>query len=113
MFAYNSLIFIFSSECIQYKLATTVFRSLHGLTPPYISDDLYRLVDIPSWRHLRLASSRQFDVPHTHCRTIGDQAFAAAGSMLCDSLPVDITDCVSLTSFCRKLKTFLFSVSFP
>jgi len=36
------------SERIQYKLATTVFWSLHGLAPPYLSDDLHRLVDIPS-----------------------------------------------------------------
>jgi len=54
------------------------------------------------------ASSLQLDVPHTHCRIIGDRAFAAAGLMLCNSLPHDITDCVSLTSFCRKPKTFLF-----
>jgi len=40
--------------------------------------------------------------------------FAAAGPTLWNSLPHDITDYVSLTSVCRKLKTFLlFSVSFP
>jgi len=102
-----------SSERIQYKLAMTVFRSLHGLAPPYLSDDLHRLVDIPSRRRLRSASSLQLDVPRTHRRTVGDRAFATAGPTLWNSLPHDITDCVSLTSFCRKLKTFLFSVSFP
>jgi len=30
-----SLHWLRSSERIQYKLATTVFRSLHGLAPPY------------------------------------------------------------------------------
>jgi len=39
-------------------------------------------------------------------RTVGDWAFAAASPTLWNSLPHDITDCVPLTSFCRKLKTF-------
>jgi len=42
----------------------------------------------------------------THGRTVGDRAFAAAGPTFWNSLPHDITDGVSLTSFCRKLKTF-------
>jgi len=108
-----SLHWLCSSERIQYKLATTVFLSLHCLAPPYLSDDLHRLVDIPSRRRLRSASSLQLDVPRTHRRTVGDRAFAAAGPTLWNSLPHDITDCASLTSFCRKLKTFLFSISFP
>jgi len=57
-----SLHWLRSSEGIQYKLATTVFQSLHGLAPPYLSDDLHRLVDIPSLRRLRSASSLQLDV---------------------------------------------------
>jgi len=68
-----SLHWLRSSERIQYKLATTVFWSLHGLAPPYLSDDLLRLVNIPSRRCLRSASSLQLDVPRTHRRTIGDE----------------------------------------
>jgi len=90
--ALASLHWLRSSERIQYKLATTVFRSLHGLTPPYLSDDLHRLVDMPSRRRLRSASSLQLDVPRTHHRTVGDRAFAATGPTLWNSLPHDITD---------------------
>jgi len=43
-----SLHWLRSSEHIQYKLATTMFWSLHGLAPPYLSDDLHLLVDILS-----------------------------------------------------------------
>jgi len=50
------------SARIQYKLTTTVFRSLHGLAPPYLSDKLHRLVNIPSRRRLRSASSLQLNV---------------------------------------------------
>jgi len=48
----------------------------------------------------------------THRRTVGDRSFAAAGPTLWNSLPHDITDCVSLTSFCRKLKLFCFLYHF-
>jgi len=67
---------------------------------------------IPSRRRLRSASSLQLDVPRTHRRTVGDRAFAAAGPTLWNSLPRDITDCVSLASFCRKLKTICFLYHF-
>jgi len=100
-----SLHWLHSSEHIQYKLATTVFRSLHGCAPPYLSDN-HRLVDIPSRRRLQSAFSLQLDVPRTHRRAVGDQTFAATSPTLWNSLPHDITDCVSLTSFCQKLKTF-------
>jgi len=70
------------SECIQYKLATTVSRWLHGLASPYVFDDLHHFVDIPSRRRLRSASSLQLDVSHTPCHTI-----AAAGPTLWNSLP--------------------------
>jgi len=52
------------------------------------------------------------DVLRTHRRTVGDRAFAAAGPTLWNSLPHDVTDCVSLTSICRKLKTFCFLYHF-
>jgi len=51
-------------------------------------------------------------MPRTHRRTVGDRAFAAAGPTLWNSLPHDITDCVSLTSFSRKPKTFGFLYHF-
>jgi len=75
-----SLHWLCSSERIQYKLAMTVFWSLHGLAPPYLSDDLHRLVDIPSRRRLWSASSLQLDVSRTHRRTVGDRAFRCCRS---------------------------------
>jgi len=62
---------------------------------------------------LRSASSLQHDVPLTHRRAVSDRAFAAAGLTLVNSLPHDITDSESLTSFCRQPKTFLFSILLP
>jgi len=106
-----SLHWLRSSERIQYKLATTVFRSLHGLAPLYLSDDLHRLVDILLRRRLRSASSLQLDMPRTR-RTIGDRAFAAASRTLWNSLPHDITDCVT-DIILPETENFLVFVSFP
>jgi len=102
---------LYAQPCVghsRYQLSSSYCVNLAT-----VFDDLLRLVDILSRRRLRSTSSLQLDVSRTHRRTVGDRAFAAAGPTLWNSLPHDITDCVSLTSFCRKLKTFLFSISFP
>ena len=69
-----------ASERIQFKLATLVYQSLNGLAPRYLSDDLRRVADIPSWRNLRSASSCQLEVPRTRLTSVGDRTFSAAGS---------------------------------
>ena len=43
-----SLQWLRAPECIQFKLATLTYRSLHGLAPQYLTDDLHRAADIPS-----------------------------------------------------------------
>ena len=101
------------SERIQFKLATLIYRSLHGLAPQYLADDLCFGTDIPGRRRLRSAISFQLVVPRTRLVTVGDRTFSAAGSRLWNSLPHDVTECQTLAAFRRKLKHFLFSLSFP
>ena len=45
--------------------------------------------------------------------TVGDRAFTAAGSRLCNSLLPDIRSAQTLPVFCNRLKTYLFSKYFP
>jgi len=80
--------------------------------PPYLSDDFHRLVDIPSRRRLRSASSLQLDVSRTHRRTVGDRAFAAAGPTLWNSLPYDITTllCVAVVILPETENFFVFYI---
>jgi len=101
------------SERIQFKLATLVYQSLHGLVPRYLSDDLRHVADIPSRRNLRSASSCQLEVPRTRLTSVGDRTSSAAGSRLWNSLPRDVTECQTVEAFKRKLKHFLFSLLFP
>ena len=48
-----SLHWLRASERIQFKLATLVYRSLHGLGPQYLLDELHRVADIASRQRLR------------------------------------------------------------
>jgi len=64
-------------------------------------------------RRLRSASSFRLEVPRTRLVTVADRTFSAAGSRLWNSLPRDVTECQTLDVFRRKLKLFLFSLSFP
>jgi Reverse transcriptase (RNA-dependent DNA polymerase) len=100
-------------ERIQFKLASLVYRSLHGSAPRYLADDLLRVADIASRRRLRSASTQRLDVPRARLTTVGDRTFRVAGSRLWNSLPADVVDCQTFALFRRRLKHFLFSLSFP
>jgi len=93
---------------VQFKLVTLVYRSLHGLAPCYVSDDLRCVADIPSRRNLWSASSCQLEVLSTRLTSDGDRTFSTAGSRLWNSLLHDITECQTVEAFKRKLKTLVY-----
>jgi len=99
-------------ERVTYKLAVTVYRCLHGMAPPYLCDGLQRVAELNRHR-LRSSTSNALVVPATRLVTVGDRAFPVAGSRLWSSLPTDVTSAITLPVFCSRLKTYLFSVSFP
>jgi len=98
---------------IVYKLALLAYRSLHGLAPAYLADVLHPVTDVPGRRRLRSASSLNVAVPSTYLRTIGDRAFPAAASQSWNSLPPEVTSWTTVSTIKSKLKTYLFSLSFP
>jgi len=78
------------------------------LSPPYLADELCRVADVDSRRRLRSASTSTFIVPPMRHSTIGDRAFPAAASRVCNSLPSSVTSSTPLTVFRRRIKTELF-----
>jgi len=58
-------------------------------------------------------SSSQLVIRRTRLSTVGDRAFPVAGCRLWNSLPPDVTSASKLTVFRNRLKTYLFSRSFP
>jgi len=111
--ALTSFHWLRAPERVQFKLAMLVYKSLHGLTPQYLSDDLLRVADMPGRRQLRSALTHRLEVPRTRLATVGDRTFQVAGSKLWNSLPGDVIASDSVDVFRRRLKHYFFSRSFP
>ncbi len=99
-------------ERVDYKVALTTYRALHGLSPPYL-DVFMRVADIAARRRLRSAASEQLLVTPHRLVGAGRRSFPVAGSILWNSLPADVQSSPSLPVFRSRLKTYLFRRSFP
>jgi len=94
-------------EATNRKVMVLVYKSLHRLAPPYLSDDCQLVTDV-GCRHLRSADVHICLVPRTQSR-LGDRSFGVTGPRLWNSLPVELwQQDICLTEFRRLLKTFLF-----
>jgi len=71
---------------IEYKLAVLAYRSLQGLTPPYLANELQPVSTLDTRRRLRSANTNNLVVLPTRLSTVGDRAFpvaAARGGTAC------------------------------
>ena len=94
---------------VNFKVATLVYRCLHGLAPPYLSSTLHRVSEVETRRRLR--SSADTDIlltPRSRLVTARDRSFSVAGPRIWNDLPETVRAAPSLSSFKRQLKTFLF-----
>ena len=100
------------SERVTFRLATLAYRCQHSTAPPYLAAQIQRVADMPT-RHGRSGSTEQLYTPFTRRSTIGDRAFSIAASRAWNSLPPAVQTSESLPIFRRRLKTELFTRSFP
>jgi len=92
---------------IKFKLAVLVYKSVHGLTAPYLTDDC-QLVANSGRRRLRSADVDTCIIPRTNT-WLGDRSFAVTGPQLWNTLPVELCQPdIELVTFRRLLKTHLF-----
>jgi hypothetical protein len=98
-------------ERVDFKLAVTVYKCLHGLAPQYLVDSIQRVSEAGR-RQLRSSATEALVVPYTRLVTAGDRAFSSFGSRLWNSLPYDVTAATTLPIFRSRLKTYLFNRSF-
>ena len=95
---------------IEYKLSVICHNHFIDCSPPYISEILS--VYTPS-RCLRSSSDkRTFCIPKTHTRSYGERSFAFSGPKQFNSLPPNIRDLPTTSSFKKALKTHLFKKYF-
>jgi hypothetical protein len=96
---------------ITFKVATLVFKCLHGGAPSYLSE--YACVPVSSIagrRHLRSADMNFLYVPPTRT-AVGARSFAVSGPSVWNSLPLTLRSYeFSIAGFRRALKTYLFSL---
>jgi len=78
----------------------------------YLQEVIQPGAEVTSRPRLWSSSSSALLVPVTRRTTLGDQAFAIAGSRAWNTLADFIIDCSSSRTFKQYLKTYLFSLSF-
>ncbi|KAI2647433.1 DNA mismatch repair protein MSH3 [Labeo rohita] len=94
---------------VNFKILLIVYKSLHGMAPPYISD---LLIEHSVTRTLRSSNQRLLLIPQTKRKCRGDRAFASIAPRLWNDLPSFIRMASSVATFKSKLKTYLFDNAF-
>ena len=112
-YSVTSVAWLLVLERIAYRLAVLAFRCQHGTAPPYLSAELSPVADDDSRRRLRSANTAALVIPRTKHSTIGDRAFPVAAARVWNSLPPLVSSSPSLSVFKRRLKTELFTRSYP
>ena len=90
---------------VDFKLATLMFKSLHGCAPSYLSDASKSATE--SSRRLRSSGAITCVIPWSRTR-LGDKSFDVAGPRLWNKLSASLRSSDSLCQFRRQLKMFLF-----
>jgi len=101
---HNELHWLDVLQRVIFKLCTTVYKCLHCLAPQYLAELCVPVADVPGRRHLRSASRGLLDYPRYKLSNYGRRAFSHAGPYYWNSLPYNMHNSVSITSFKRALK---------
>ena len=87
-----------------------VYKCLHNMAPGYLSTLCQPVSSVLGRRHLRSARRGELDFPRVNLASYGGRAFAYAGPTSWNSLPDSLKNInLTLQTFKRNLKTFLFS----
>ncbi len=92
------------------------YKALHGLAPQYLSELLIPYTPTRDLRSsdtgLRSSETGLLTVPLTRLRLMGDRAFSSLAPKLWNSLPIEIRQAKTLSTFKSRLKTHFFRVAF-
>ena len=94
---------------IVFKIATVVYKCLHGLAPLYLARHCIPLTEVHGRGHLRSAAAHKLSEPRTHTKLAGSRLFSVCGPVVWNGLPERLRNHgLSLNAFRRELKTELF-----
>lgn len=94
---------------IHFKILLIVYKSLHGLAPSYISENLTLYT---TTRTLRSSDRGMLAVPRSQKTKVGDWAFSVEAPRLWNSLPEAIRKADSVEALKKHLKTPFYSLAF-
>ncbi len=94
---------------VDFKILMLTYKALHGLAPQYLSE---LLIPYTPTRDLRSSETGLLTVPLTRLRLMGDRAFSSLAPKLWNSLPIEIRQAETLSTFKSRLKTHFFRVAF-
>jgi hypothetical protein len=96
-------------ERIQFRVASIVYRCLHGMAPPYLTELLAPIAASARRHGLRSAITNNLVVPRVKLVTYGARAFGVAGPACWNGLPNYLKESdLTFDLFKRQLKTYLF-----
>ena len=102
------------NERVEFKLCLMVYKALNCMAPRCLSD--LCVLDSVQRRPLRSAATsvnKLTELNRSNTTGFYERAFAVAGPVHWNRLPVSLRENQSLMSFRTKMKTELFSRSFP
>ena len=95
---------------IRYKIILLTFKALKGLAPSYLRSMLE--VQIHQRKTRLSCSGLRLKEPRFKLESGGNRAFSVSAPRLWNGLPKDMRSIVELECFKRRLKTYLFEISF-
>lgn len=101
----SSLHWLPINQRIQFKILTTVYRSLNGTAPQYLNS---LLTDYTPSRSLRSSNLNLLSAPNVRTK-VGSRGFRSSGPAMWNSLPANFrTPNTTYSAFRSQLKTHLF-----
>ena len=95
-----------------YKLCVLVYKALRNSAPRYLSELVVPIASTVTSRRLRSMDSHCIIEPRSRLK-FGDRGFSVAAPQAWNSLPLHVKTAPSLALFTERLKTELFSRSYP
>ena len=98
------------SVYLLWSVSLLIYKCLHQAAPLYLTE-MCVPVSATQRRHgLRSAVRGDLEVPRCNLARYGQRSFNVSGPSLWNSLPLTVRDSsLTLTQFCTRLKTFLFT----
>jgi len=94
----------------EYKVSLLIYKCLHQVAPLYLTEMCVPVSAIQRRHGLQSAVRGDLEVPRCNLARYGQKSFNVSGPSLWNSLPLTVCDSLlTLTQFCTRLKTFLFT----